>query len=226
MRVRKHANPFSVRVELGRLDLPGMFGREAPLEIELGSGAGGFLLDRAKANRDADFIGFEIREPLVIRANRQARELGLENVVFLYANSSTNLENLVEPGTVRRFHVHFPDPCFKKRHWKRRILQPFIVRHMARLLTMGGDVYAQTDVRPLAEEMYDFLAAESALEGRLPAEMTVPSPIAEKTEWERQHEAEGEPIYRMLFEKVRPPQGPVPELEMRETQPHSRRNQA
>lgn len=219
MRVRKHANPFSVRVELGALDRLALFGREGEIEIEIGCGAGGFLLERATHHPELDFLGFEIRDPLVLRANEIAEGRGLRNLRYLYANATTNLEGLVPPGVVRCFHVHFPDPCFKKRHWKRRQLQPQVVRHMATLLCIGGEVYAQSDVRPLAEEMFDFLSAELAFESRRPAHMLVERPFPEQTEWERQHEREAEPIYRMLFEKVREPSGPVPALELRRTQP-------
>lgn len=222
VRIRKHANPFSVRTKVGPLDRSALFGREAPLEIELGCGAGAFLLERATNHPELDFVGFEIRDPLVERANELARARGLPNLVYLYANAHLNLEGLVPPGAAQRFHVHFPDPCFKKRHWKRRLLQPAVVRQMSQLLALGGEVYAQSDVKPLAEEMYDFLAAEGALESVLGADLLVERPLPERTEWERQHERENEPIYRMLFRKVREPAGPVPELPFRRTQPEIR----
>lgn len=219
MRIRKHANPFSVRTTVGPLDRAAHFGREAPLEIELGCGAGGFLLERATHHPELDFVGFEIRDPLVERANELAQARGLSNLVYLHANANANLAGLVPPGSVMCFHVHFPDPCFKKKHWKRRLLQPQVVRHMAELLAPSGEVYAQSDVLPLAQEMYDFLAAESAFQSVLAAHMQVERLVSERTEWERQHEREDEPIYRMLFRKVREPSGPVPSLELRRTQP-------
>jgi tRNA (guanine-N7-)-methyltransferase len=219
MRVRRHANPFSVRVSIGTLDRAALFGRVAPLEVEIGCGAGAFLLERALHHPELDFVGFEIREPLVERASGLARDRGVSNLVYLHANASTNLRGLVPPGSVLRFHVHFPDPCFKKRHWKRRQVQPFVVRQMSELLPVGGAVYAQSDVLPLAEEMYACFAADGALESRLDAHMLVERPVPESTEWERQHERENEPIYRMWFEKVREPEGPLPDFELRETQP-------
>jgi tRNA (guanine-N7-)-methyltransferase len=217
-RIRKHANPFQVRVHLGAVDRLTIFGREAPLEVELGPGDASFLFERAWANPDRDFVGLEVRRPLVERAHaRKARE-GPENVHVFYANATQNLA-LAPPGVIRVFHVHFPDPCFKKRHWKRRVVQPKTVRRMAELLPIGGLVYAQSDVKPLAEEMFDFFAAERAFEARLERSLLAPRPFPESSAWERQHEAEGEAVYRMLFEKVREPSGPIPELEMRPTDP-------
>lgn len=217
-RIRKHANPFTVTTRLGRLDRLALFGREAPLEVDLGCGAAGFLFERARNHPDRDFVGLEVRKPLV-KAAMQKREVeGPKNLAVFYASSAENLE-LAEPGVVQLFSIQFPDPCFKKRHWKRRILQPKIVRGMTLALPLGGRIYAQSDVKPLAEEMYDFLAAEQALRSLLDPNMLVPSPISERTEWERQHEREGEPIYRMLFEKVTEPTGPIPELDFRDTNP-------
>lgn len=200
------------------MDRSAHFGREAPIEVDVGCGAGDFLLHRAQAHPELDFVGFEIRKPLVEAANQRAFEAGLRNLTFIYANIHENMD-FVEPGAVTRFCVQFPDPCFKKRHWKRRILQPSLVRRMAEVLPLGGEIFVQSDVRALAEEMHAFLSAEKAVETRLPDDLVAANPFAERTEWERQHEREGEPIYRMLFEKVRTPEGPVPKIPFRDTNP-------
>lgn len=216
-RIRKHANPFSVRVLLGHLDRQATFGRVGPLEVEIGAGAGHFLWDRALANPGVDFVGLEIREQLVhARMKRTDRPA---NLVFLVANANTNIA-LAPAGEIKRFHVHFPDPCFRKRHYKRRTVQPVTVRAMTEVLPIGGQIYAQSDVRLLAEEMYRFFAADGALESKLGPGMEVERPFPQSTDWERQHEREGAPIYRMLFEKVREPSGPIPDLELGEVVRH------
>ncbi len=217
-RIRKHANPFTVVTHLGPLDRQELYGRVAPLEMDLGCGGGGFLFARALAHPDRDFAGLEIRKPLVDDNNRRAEAHGLKNLRFFYANANMNLSDQ-PPGSVARFFIMFPDPCFKKRHWKRRILQPQLVREMALALPLGGEVFAQSDIRPLAEEMYMFLDQEAALVSKLGTDMEVPSPFPERTEWEQHHQSESEPVYRMLFEKVREPAGPVPEPEFRDTNP-------
>jgi tRNA (guanine-N7-)-methyltransferase len=197
-RIRKHANPFQVRTELGMIDRRAVFGREAPLEVELGPGNASFLFDRARAHPERDFLGLEVRLPLVQAAELRRERDGPPNVRVFYANANQNLR-LAEPGVIQVFHIHFPDPCFKKRHRKRRIVQPETVRIMSELLPIGGLIYAQTDVPALAEEMAELFRADGALEER----SAEPRPLPEITAWERQHEAEGEPIHRMLFEKVR-----------------------
>jgi tRNA G46 methylase TrmB len=90
---------------------------------------------------------------------------------------------------------------------------------MAELLPIGGTVHLQSDVKSLAEEMFDFMAQDGAFEPRTDPSLSIPKLFPERTEWERQHEREEEPVYRMLFEKVREPAGPIPKAEFRDTNP-------
>ena len=99
-RVRRHANPFSCKVELGMLDRMALFGREAPLEIELGPGNASFLFDRARACPETDFVGIEVRKPMVDQAMERRERLGLKNAVVLYGNANFNLKGLFK-STVR-----------------------------------------------------------------------------------------------------------------------------
>ncbi len=217
-RIRKHANPFNVRTLLGIIDRAAVFGREAPLEVDLGCGGAAFLFERARNHPELDFIGLEVRRPVVEAAIARIEREGLSNVAVFYANSLDNMR-LAAPGVVRVFHVQFPDPCFKKRHQKRRICQPASVRAMAELLPIGGTVHLQSDVRPLAEEMFGFMAEDGAFEARTDPSLAADKLFLERTEWERRHEHEGEPVYRMLFEKIREPCGPVAAPEFRDTNP-------
>ncbi|MEM1023837.1 MAG: tRNA (guanosine(46)-N7)-methyltransferase TrmB [Myxococcota bacterium] len=220
-RIRKHANPFNVTTELGRLDRLALFGREAPVEVDLGCGGGALITERARRHPGRDFVGLEVRRPLVEQIRVRAQREGLSNLSAFHANVHINVRDLIAPGEVVMFHVHFPDPCFKKKHRKRRILQPPLVRAMAEVLPIGGVVYAQSDVEPLAQEMLAFLEREPALRGQLlPAG---PPPIPEQTEWERQHEREAEPIHRLWFEKVAEPSGPVEAWDLVDVRPPEKR---
>jgi len=218
-RIRKHANPFTVQTILGPLDRGAWFGREAPLEVDLGCGGASLLFERAAHHPERDFVGIEVRKPLVMQAMERREREGRSNVLVVHANANVNVATLAEPGVIEMFHIHFPDPCFKKKHHKRRIVQPRLVRDMAEVLPIGGRVYLQSDVRLLAEEMYRFMADEAAFRSVLGDELRVPPPIPEQTEWERQHEREGEAVYRMLFEKRRAPTGPVPTPEFVDVNP-------
>lgn len=204
--------------QLGRLDRTSLFGREAPLEVDLGCGGASFLFERARNHPDVDFVGLEIRKPLVDHAMALRDREGPRNVAVFYASSLDNMV-LADPGVIRAFHIQFPDPCFKKRHQKRRICQPKSVRAMAELLPIGGVVHLQSDVRPLAEEMFTFMLEDGSFAARTDPSLAVPKLYVELTEWERHHELEREPVHRMLFEKVREPSGPIPTIEFRDTNP-------
>jgi len=126
-----------------------------PLHLDIGSGSGRFLLRMAQEQPDWNFLGVEIRQPLVERANAWRDELGLDNVHFLFANINVSLRHLFAPGDLSRVTIQFPDPWFKKRHHKRRIVQPRLVADLALLLQPGSPVFLQSDVREVAEEMVD-----------------------------------------------------------------------
>ncbi|MBX2813870.1 MAG: tRNA (guanosine(46)-N7)-methyltransferase TrmB [Myxococcales bacterium] len=217
-RVRKHANPFNVDVRLERLVQEQLFGKKAALEVDVGCGAGDYILQRAITHPESNFLGFEIRKPLVEAALARARAKGVRNVWYFYANIHDNYD-FFPLGEVSRFCIQFPDPCFKKKHWKRRILHPLFVRQMGKLLPIGGEIFAQSDVHPLAEEMYTFLDAECAIKSILPPDLRAPNPFPERTEWERHHETENEPVYRMLFRKITEPSGDIPKIPFRDTNP-------
>jgi tRNA (guanine-N7-)-methyltransferase len=216
-RIRKHVNPFNVQARLGVLDRMAIFGREAPVEVDLGCAGAGFLWERAQNHPERDFVGLEVRKPLVEAVSHRIAQAGLPNLRVFHANASENLA-LAEPGVICGFHVHFPDPCFKKRHHKRRLLQPKTVRAMANLLPIEGFVHAQSDVKPLAEEMERFLATDGAFDA-VHESLEGPKPLPETTEWERQHLREGEPIYRMLFVRKRTSIGEVTAPEFADIRP-------
>ena len=88
-RIRKHTNPFNVRTELGKIDRMEIFGREAPLEIDLGCGGASFVYERARNHPELDFVGLEVRKPLVEAAAARREREGSRNVVVLYANHVT-----------------------------------------------------------------------------------------------------------------------------------------
>ena len=90
---------------------------------------------------------------------------------------------------------------------------------MAEILPIGGAVHLSSDVRPLAEEMYHFMELDGAFEAETSASMLIDKLYPELTEWERHHQNENEPVYRMRFRKVREPTGSLPEFEFRDTNP-------
>src|SRR5262249_46472475 len=121
-RIRHHVNPLKLEyVTTGaqRLALP----VERPIEVELGSADGQWLFERAARDANRVLIGVEIRRPLVEAVNRRASALGLEQRVrAVYANLASELDALFADQAIDRFVLNFPDPWFKRRHHKRRVV--------------------------------------------------------------------------------------------------------
>jgi tRNA (guanine-N7-)-methyltransferase len=156
----------------------------------------------AQLQPDWNFLGLEIREPLVEQANAKVSELGLSNLHYLFANANKSLAPLLEsfsPKTLQRVTIQFPDPWFKKRQAKRRVVQSGLVNTLANYLTKGGVVFIQSDVEEVAREMCDRFEVNPAFQrqGNDTWLSTNPLPIA--TERELYTISRGEPVYRALF---------------------------
>src|SRR5271170_2375717 len=129
-----------------RIDPPVLFGRRAPLEVELGAGRGDFLIERAAANPDRDFIAVELATTvarlMAVRAGR--RELANLRVACGDVRTIVNL--LIPDGAVSAYHIYFPDPWPKARHHKHRMFSPALVAGIIRTLEDGGRVHVASDV--------------------------------------------------------------------------------
>ncbi len=204
MRVRQHVNPLKSDLleiaEVPRIAAPP--GRA--IEVELGSAEAHFLIERARDDRGTQFIGIEIRHELVGATNRECARLGIENVRCVFANMSVDIPRLFPSGSVRRFFLNFPDPWFKSRQHKRRVIGPGLVREIARALAVGGELFVQTDIFALALDAMAALEAEPASFASLGEPWTFlrESPFGAKSRRERQCEQEGARVWRLLYRRV------------------------
>jgi len=141
------------------LDWARVFGRSGPVELEIGSGKGLFLLAEAARRPETLFFGIERRtEPLRLCAAR-AEKRGLENVRAMKADALEVLWGLVPPGSAEAVHVYYPDPWWKARHRKRRVFNPEFITDVARALAAGGKLKVATDVGGYFEEIVAGVAA-------------------------------------------------------------------
>ncbi len=203
VRVHQHVNPLApyFRFVSKPLDLEKLFSNpNLPLHLDIGSARGRFLLRMASEFRERNFLGLEIREPLVKEANAIARENQLTNLHYEFTNASLSLGNLlknVPPGILRDVTIQFPDPWHKRKHAKRRMVTEEIVEALAQHLVKDGRVFVQTDVDFLAEEMFElFRKRQNFREAEVDEN---PFPI--KTEREIACEAKSLRIYRRVFMK-------------------------
>lgn len=202
LRVRRHANPFTVPPLEGVIDWTARFGRSAPLEIEIGPAGGRFLLERARLAPEIDIIGFEIRTQMVERLAERIERAGLTNALVLHANASQALAaGVFPPGTLSKIYAFHPDPWVKKKHLKRRLLQPSFVEAAQRALAEGGEIIAQSDVRALAEEMLERLSAHPGLENLAGEGFAPTNPTQIPSETELYWLERGDPVYYLHFRK-------------------------
>ncbi|VVB14956.1 unnamed protein product [Arabis nemorensis] len=212
-RIRQHVNPlsssFSTPAPVPAWD--GVYKDPSlPLMVDIGSGSGRFLLWLAKKNTDSrNYLGLEIRQKLVKRANLWVNELGLSNVHFIFANAMVSFEPLISsyPGPLDFVSILCPDPHFKKRHQKRRVLQKPLVTSIIQNLKPGGKIFIQSDVLEVAQDMRDQLDKESNVLQHVDTVDTeegwlMENPMGIRTEREIHAEFEGARIYRRLYHKI------------------------
>ena len=145
------------------IDPEAVYGRRAPLVLEIGFGMGDATARIAAARPDTDFLGCEVHEPGVGALLRRIDELGLANLRIVRHDAVEVLEHMVAPASLAGVHVFFPDPWHKKKHHKRRLIQPAFVARLATRLAPGGTLHCATDWEPYAQQMLEVLSAEPAL---------------------------------------------------------------
>jgi tRNA (guanine-N7-)-methyltransferase len=155
---------FVLPYQTERLDPAAVFGRQAPLVLEIGFGMGGATADIAAALPDHDFIGCEVHEPGVGALLKLIGERELHNIRIVQHDAVEVLEHMVGPGVLAGVHIFFPDPWHKKRHHKRRLIQPAFVAKLVQHLQPGGYLHCATDWQPYAEQMLEVLSAEPLLQ--------------------------------------------------------------
>jgi len=148
----------------GRIDFAKLFGRTAPVILEIGSGNGEAAAAMGDADRDRDLLAVEVYPQGIADLMDRAEERGLDNLRIYQGDALPLLWNGIAPGSLDEIRVYFPDPWPKKRHHKRRIIQAEHVKTMAGLLRAGGVVHCATDIADYAEQMLEVLSAEEALE--------------------------------------------------------------
>jgi tRNA (guanine-N7-)-methyltransferase len=171
-----------------------LFGRLGPVEIEIGTGKGTTLLSLAAADPKADFLGIEVGSKWVRLARSRAIQAGLTNVRLVAGEAQWILDRYLPPGTVRRFHVYFPDPWPKKRHGKRRLFQATFPPLVARALAPGGEVRVATDHAPYHDQILEVMEA-----GGFRADAAAVWEEGPVSAFERKYRQQGRAIHRLAF---------------------------
>jgi tRNA (guanine-N7-)-methyltransferase len=155
---------FGIAFSPAPVDLERAFGRRAPTILEIGFGMGETTAAIAAAHPECDYLGIEVHTPGVGALLRHVESLGLTNVRVIQHDAVEVVDRMIAPGTLDGVHVFFPDPWPKKRHHKRRLLQPGFVHLLATRMKPGAYLHAATDWADYAVQMLEVLSAEPLLE--------------------------------------------------------------
>ncbi|MCS7303592.1 MAG: tRNA (guanosine(46)-N7)-methyltransferase TrmB [Thermoguttaceae bacterium] len=184
------------------LDLAVLFGRRAPVEVDVGSGKGLFLRQAAAAFPDRDFLGVELSIKYARYSAAQLAKLGLPNAKVIQADVVRFFADWLPDGLLSAVHIYFPDPWWKKRHKKRRIMRESFLRDVERCLEAGGLMHFWTDVQEYFDTTLQLIARCTRLEGPLPESAeTSQRPFEFRTHFERRHRLQGVPIYQAVYRK-------------------------
>lgn len=203
VRVHQHVNPLApyYRQTPKPIEIAKIFANpELPLHLDLGCARGRFILKMAEAEKSQNFLGIEIREPLVEEANRIAKKKNLDNLHYEFCNAMMFLDKLLgnlPENILQTVTIQFPDPWFKKKHAKRRMVNAELIETIANHLADSGRVFVQTDIEFLAEEMFGLFEENDNFE-RIEIEA---NPFSVKTERETAVEEKQLSVYRAIFEK-------------------------
>ena len=145
------------------LDFAAVFGRHAPVVLEIGFGMGDATAAIAERMPGTDFLGIEVHAPGVGALLQRIGQRQLANLRIIQHDAVEALAAMIPPASLAGVHIFFPDPWHKKRHHKRRLIQPAFVATLAQHLAPGGVLHCATDWQPYAEQMLEVLAAEPLL---------------------------------------------------------------
>lgn len=200
---------FVLPFQQTKLDLGAAFGREAPVVLEIGFGMGDATAHIAALRPEEDFLCCEVHEPGVGALLKRIGEMGLTNIRILQHDAVEVVDHMLEASTLASIHIFFPDPWHKKRHHKRRLIQPPLVAKLARVLGPGGYLHCATDWQPYAEQMLEVLGAEPLLRNTASGYAERPA-YRPETKFERRGLRLGHGVWDLVFQRRADAPEPLP----------------
>jgi tRNA (guanine-N7-)-methyltransferase len=200
----QHWPVFGIDYQPRPLDLDQCFGRRAVRVLEIGFGNGQHLLDRAAVSPERDFLGIEVHEPGVGHLLLAAAKAPIRNLRVIAHDAVEVLQHQIAPDTLNEVQLLFPDPWPKKRHHKRRIVQPDFAMLIASRLTLEGRFHLATDWTPYAQHMLTVLNACPSL-ANCAADLGFVGPeevmARQATRFQRRGERLGHQVHELLYRR-------------------------
>ncbi|MFT7299840.1 MAG: tRNA (guanine-N7-)-methyltransferase [Porticoccus sp.] len=199
----KYWSVYGLSLHNGKVDAESIFGRRAPQVMEIGFGMGGSLLQMVQAEQEKDFIGIEVHPPGAGRLINDAGKLELSNLRVYLADAIDVMDDCIEDASIDRLQVYFPDPWHKKKHNKRRLIQPAFVQRIHAKLKSGGVFHLATDWEPYAEYMLEVMKAAEGYENIAGADQYSPRPdYRPATKFEQRGQQLGHGVWDLLYRKM------------------------
>jgi len=200
--VERYWPDYGLQLRDGFIHFEKVFGNNKPVVLEIGYGMGDSLLSMAQQEPDKNFIGIEVHPPGVGRLVNEAGKLQLSNLKTYCADAMDVLANCIPDASLARVQLYFPDPWHKKRHHKRRILQPDFSLQVSAKLATGGLFHTCTDWTPYAEHMLEVLNNTATLQNVSSEKTYVAKPAwRPETKFERRGQNLGHEVHDLLFER-------------------------
>ena len=201
--VEKGWPQFGLNLADDALDLDKLFGRQAPRTLEIGFGMGHSLLEMAQAAPEQDFIGIEVHRPGVGALLNGVLNAGVQNLRVYDCDAIEVLNQAIPDASLDRLLLFFPDPWHKKKHNKRRIVQPAFAELVRRKLKIGGVLHMATDWEHYAEQMLEVMNAAPGYRNQAADGTYIPRPEERPiTKFEKRGERLGHGVWDLKFERV------------------------
>lgn len=193
---------YGLELAQGLLCFADLFGNDGPVILEIGFGNGTSLLEMAQAAPDKNFIGVEVHRPGVGKLINDAHHAGVTNIKTFCDDAIDVLQQCIPDNSLAGVQLFFPDPWHKKRHNKRRIVQPEFAQKLRAKLQPGGYFHMATDWEPYAEHMLEVMSVAEGYENQAGPNQYSPKPdYRPNTKFERRGERLGHGVWDLVFIK-------------------------
>lgn len=201
--ISEYLPKLGLTLEDGAFDAAKVFGRKAPLVVEVGFGMGGSLLEQVQAMPDHNFVGIEVHLPGVGKLLGEAGDLGVDNLRVYHEDAVEVFNQCIPDNSIDLFQLFFPDPWHKKKHNKRRIVQPPFVEVIRKKLKIGGRFHLATDWEAYAEHMRDVMNNAAGYENTATQGDFVPRPESRPlTKFELRGERLGHGVWDLIYQRI------------------------
>ena len=193
---------FGLDYQDTRLDLEKVFGRSAPKVLEIGFGNGDSLCQMAREHPDRDYLGIEVHRPGVGHLLQLIEQYGLSNIRVMCHDAIDILQHQISDRSLDRVQLFFPDPWHKKKHNKRRIVQPAFIELLARKIKAGGYLHMATDWQDYAKHMLNIMQADNHFENLAKDQLFSPRPANRPlTKFEARGQRLGHGVWDLMYQR-------------------------